>query len=165
MHRSITWILMLAFSIISLFPACSGDASKITINIPVNGRGNPFNELLSYPYSGLYFKFLELQSSYSSLYEVTDTVVWYPDPSEKGVNPEMRDFDLGQANLLEGTSYRVELYGKNDYQEQDYTYYGYPDCPLIVGAGSENLVNICFGYTQDELPLCSGMAAFGDCFR
>ncbi len=162
MPKSVLSVFLLA---IPFFVSCSGDSSKVRINLAVNGRGNPFNELLSYPESGLYFKFLELQPSYTSLYDVTDKVIWYPEPSELGIDPGLRDFELGQAELTQGVSYRVELYGKNDFREQSYIYYGYPDCPLIVGAGSENVVNICFGYTQDEVPLCPGMAAFTDCLK
>lgn len=170
MRKIVKYCLILAIAGNSL--SCGND-SKIYLYTPSTGGTNPFPDLVAnQATSALYFRFMPLQDNFTSIDQVVPgQEIWYPATTGMGLSPAQTSFDLGGLELTKGKYYRIELYGKTNYQSSTWTVYGAPDCPFSWGIGNFNRVNICVAYKADyddpnPPPVqCVGMRTFslGQC--
>ena len=156
----------LFLAILALLFSCGSNQAKIYIYTPVDGTGNPYDTMKSFKdTSSLYFAFIELKPGFTNLNDTTGgDKIWYPPLSGMGISPFKTSFDLDGAAVQEGKFYKVELWGKNDFNSTPFQYYGCPDCPFVLGGKAENRVNLCFGtYDPSSCRVCSGMTPFTQC--
>ncbi len=156
--KIINYFLVIIVAILTLC-SCGSGAGNIKILRPDNQQDPFINLIEMQQYSSMYFRFLELRAGFSSICDTSGVEIWYPQQFGEGIKPDNRSFDINNAGLTQGKSYRVELYAKNDYNSTaspwDGEFYGYPDCPLLFEKGAASKINICFGLSAPD-PVCSG---------